>query len=62
MVKKNINPFLLYGKITIMKYLIPKVNLLKKLNITRGLVKHWLHRCSYSYTKYGIKEIDYCNK
>lgn len=39
-----------------------KGQLARKFNKTRQLVSHWLHNRSCSYTNYGVKEIDYCNK
>lgn len=60
--KKEYKPFYVTWENNESEIFDTKGQLARRLNVTRGLIKHWLHNVSYTYTKYGIKEIKYCNK
>lgn len=60
--KKEYKPFYVTWENNRNEMFDTKGQLARRLNVTRGLIKHWLHNVSYTYTKYGIKEIKYCNK
>ena len=60
--KKEYKPFYVIWNDNEYEKFDTKGQLAKKLNVTRGLIKHWLHNVSNSYKIYNIKEISYYNE
>lgn len=59
---KEYKPFYVIWDDDIKEIFDTKGCLSRRIGITSSMIKFWLHKKSYSYTKYRIKEINYCNR